>query len=238
MSERPLDWFDRLELELRAAHERPARRGWAYVPRVRAVAGVALAIAAVAIALVPVLAALGGRDGEQAPGRPPAVGGLDSTVVATGTAPEAGPWRLETYVSERLADPESGEEYQPAGLRCLGIALADPPEEVMSTFAGQCGEFPRTPGFSRLQLTVPDASGEAREVLVYGRAPEGAAGVVITPPDGGSPIEAELHEGPPGVPGDFYLRALEPGQAVEGARVNWIDAAGNEGSRGIELLPR
>ncbi len=45
-----------------------------------------------------------------------------STVVATGTARGIGPWQLEATRSTRLADPDSGELYQPEGLRCLSSA--------------------------------------------------------------------------------------------------------------------
>jgi hypothetical protein len=99
---------------------------------------------------------------------------------------------------------------------------------------GGCGEFPRTPDFSRGQVTVPPIPGGAEEVLVYGRAPEAAAKVVLTA-DGGIRTEVEPFPGPEGVDGDFYLIAVKPG--MENARVNWLDAEDNEGSRGIELLP-
>jgi hypothetical protein len=155
--------------------------------------------------------------------------------VATGTAPVSGPWEILTYKSERLADPETGEVYQPAGLRCLGIRLLDPPDMQAGGLSGQCGEFPRTPGFSRVQTTVRNVAGGAREILVYGRAPEDAALVRLTP-DAGEAIEVNPLEGPAGETGDFYLFAV-PADIGEG-RVNWIDDEGNEGSVGQELLPR
>jgi hypothetical protein len=158
-----------------------------------------------------------------------------STVVATGLAPVAGPWQMETYTSTRLADPKSGEEYQPAGLRCLGVYLLDPPNSLGPTGGGQCGEFPRTPGFSRVQMTVRNNQGEAREILVYGRAPPEATAVVITV-DGESRRAVEPFAGPPGARGDFYLIPIPP--EWERGRVNWLDGNGNEGSRGHALMPR
>jgi hypothetical protein len=207
----------------------------------------AIAVAGlVALAVAPIVLVLGsGSDEAGAPkehsgaetpqGRPPAppIPGLPgATVVATGTAPVAGPWEILTYRSERLADPESGEVYQPAGLRCLGIRLLDPPADHSGGLSGQCGEFPRTPGFSRIQQTVSNMAGGAREVLVYGRAPEEAALVRVTL--GGAPLEVEPIVGPSGESGDFYLTAVPPG--VQG-RVNWIDEDGKEGSSGQELGP-
>jgi hypothetical protein len=231
------EFFGRLETELRAAAERPPRRT-VQVPAI-AVAGL-LALAAAPIVLVLGSGDEGGAPGQrlgpdtpQAPQRPEIPGFPGAVVVATGTAPVAGPWELLTYQSERLADPETGEVYQPPGLPCLGLRLLDPPSDHSGGLSGQCGEFPRTPGFSRLQATVPNVAGGTSETLVYGRAPKEAALVRLTF-EGRAPVEVEPFEGPPGAEGDFYLVAVQPG--VEG-RVNWIDSDGNEGSRGIALLP-
>jgi hypothetical protein len=226
------EFFGRLETELRAAAERPPRRT---VP-VPAVAVAAL----LAVAVAPIVFVLGsGSDSRDAPEpaqspQPPELPRLPGErVVATGTAPVAGPWEMLTYESERLADPETGTVYQPAGLRCLGLRLPDPPPDHSAGFGGQCGEFPRTPGFGRIQQTVPNVRGGAREILVYGRVPEEAALVRVTS-DGGARVEAEPIEGPPGETGDFYLVAVPPDTQ---GRVNWLHSDGSEGSRGIELLP-
>jgi hypothetical protein len=233
------EFFGRLETELRAAAERPPRRT-VPVPAI-AVAGL------VALAVAPIVWVLGsGSDSGQPaqaprqaeePVQPPGGGELPrfpgERVVATGTAPVAGPWEIVTYESERLADPATGDVYQPAGLRCLGIRLTGPPPDHAGGLSGQCGEFPRTPGFGRVQVTVPNVRGGAREILVYGRVPEEAALVRVTA-EGRAPVDVEPIEGPAGETGDFYLVAVPP--ETEG-RVNWIDAEGNEGSKGIELLP-
>jgi hypothetical protein len=242
-------FFDRLELELRAAAGRPPRRlaGGMRGP------AVALAVAAaIAIAVVPAAVLLGGGDerADNPPAdraEPPAVGTVipkgegtpprydgDHTVVATGTAPFSGPWQLETYQSTRLTEPETGEELQPAGLGCLGVILTDPPPQTPNG-GGYCGEQRRTPGFTRGQVTVPPVPHGANEVLVYGRTPEEAAKVVLTV-DGVIRKEFEPYPGPAGVDGDFYLIPVKP-EATKNGRVNWLDAEGNEGSRGTELLP-
>jgi hypothetical protein len=226
------EFFDTLEAELRTAASRRPRRT---VP-VPAIAVAAL----LALAVAPIVFVLGsGTDERDPPGSErssPAPEDLrfpGERVVATGTAPVTGPWELLTYESERLADPESGEVYQPAGLRCLGIRLLDPPNNHAGGVSGQCGEFPRTPGFSRVQTTVPDVAGGAREILVYGRAPEEAALVRLTPDDR-EPLEMKPIEGPEGE-GDFYLFAV-PADIGDGD-VNWIDEEGNAGSPGQELMP-
>ncbi|HZC14382.1 MAG TPA: hypothetical protein VE270_10230 [Thermoleophilaceae bacterium] len=247
------DFFVTLELQLREAAEPGPRRRPAWAPAARGLVVAALTLALLALAVVPALVLLGdGNDPADEPASVPAVAPVGTvipkgegtprrvetrTVVATGEAPVAGLWQMETYGSTRLADPETGEVYQPSGLRCLGLVLLDPPWALGPTGGGQCGEFPRTPGFGRVQHTVLDSSGEAREILVYGRVPEEASSVVITV-DGrrGSATQVEPFEGPPGAEGDFYLIPI-PAEWDTG-RVNWLDEHGNEGSRGHELMPR
>jgi hypothetical protein len=233
------EFFGRLEADLRAAAERPPRR---------AVPVSAIAVACLlALAVAPIVLVLGSGDEAgapdersaaetpEAPQRPDLPGFPGAEVVATGTSPVAGPWEILSYRSERLADPETGEVHQPAGLRCLGLRLLDPPSGDSSGLSGQCGEFPRTPGFSRIQLTMPNVTGGAGEILLYGRVPEEAASVRVTF-DGRAPVEVEPIQGPRGEPGDFYVVVPVPPD-TSGARVNWIDNNGNEGSPGIELLP-
>jgi hypothetical protein len=249
------DFFEALELELRAAAER----------RPRATPGIGAGVGALAAGLVllaavfVVLAVLNGggsddsdsvvagpkpdrvgtviADGEGSPPRP-----ARSTVVATGTVRYAGPWQLETYRGKGLKDPETGEVYEPAGLGCLMLYLLDPPLNRGPAGAGFCGAQPRTPGFSRAQMSVPSrarsADGTAvhpRQVLIYGQAPERAKYVVITVPNG-LRMRVRVQTGPPGVRGDFYLVAV-PSRLGSGARINWLDADGNKGSRGTRLMP-
>jgi hypothetical protein len=136
-----------------------------------------------------------------------------------------------------VRDPKTGEVYEPAGLLCLTLNLLEPPKEPTATASGHCGRFPRTPGFSRLQLCVPASSGapgyEPRKVLVFGRVPERAAAVVITSRRGVRK-GARIHEGPPGPRGKFYLVALTP--RFGPGRINWRDRNGRPGSRGITLM--
>jgi hypothetical protein len=199
------------------------------------------------LAVVPVLALLGdGRGGDAAETtgapEPPPLGTVyqpgegtppretKSTVVATGVAPVAGPWQMETYASTRLADPETREEYQPSGLRCLGVFLSAPPDKPETAAAASAASFPRTPGFSRVELPVSDARGRVEEKLVYGRVPPEAAAVVVTV-DGVERRRVEPSPGPAGAEDDFYLTAIPPEWA--GGRVNWVDERGNEAAAGI-----
>jgi hypothetical protein len=166
-----------------------------------------------------------------------------ATVVATGTAPVAGPWQLEVWRHHGGPSP-AGE---PRG-RCLFIQLLEPPTYQDGTrdpsdLSGFCGGlgFRKTPGFSRAQHNVPTlrklSNGRlvrAKEVLVYGRVPERASKVVITV-DEHVRLEVEPHEGPKSIRGDFFVIPVKP--RLGHARINWLDADGIPGSRGIALQP-
>jgi hypothetical protein len=210
------DYFDRLEGDLRRAAERPATRfgpvlGWG-APAVAA----GVAVAAAALVAVVVLGAGEReaptiRDGPRGT-QPPAIGGR---VVATGRTPVAGPWRM----SVRRRD-------------CVGITLTRPKPEFIIGAAGFCGPFRLTPGFTRGEFWVP-ARPRSRERILFGRAPERVSAVVVTAKNGRT-IRANLYQGPNGVRGDFYLTVI-PLDLV--GRVNWLDANGRPGSRGIRVRP-
>jgi hypothetical protein len=224
----------------------------------------ALATTAGAAVLVSALLLLGGADERPAGDRPAAqeprpegalpVGTVipkgegtppresDSTVVATGTTPFAGAWQLEA--SRNFGGRSLPGE--PRG-RCLAITVLDPPAYEDGTpdpsgGSGFCGAtgFRKTPGFSRAQKNVPTlrkVRGRLflpKEVLVYGRVPERASKVVVTA-DRGVKIEIEPDEGPKSIRGDFFVIPVKP--RLGHARINWLDADGVPGSRGIALQP-
>jgi hypothetical protein len=234
------EFFGRLETELRAAAERPPRRA-VPVPAITAAVLLALAVAPIVFVLGSGSDEAGApdrRSGVETPQRLPLEVGMpdppdDAEVVATGTAPVAGPWEILTWRSVRVEDRKSGRLVLPARLRCLGLRLLDPPSYHSGDLTGQCGESPLTPGFSLTQLQVPIIAPGQGEVLVYGRAPEEAALVRLTP-DAGAPVEMEPIEGRAGE-GDVYLFAVP--RDIGSGRVNWIDDEGNEGSVGQELGP-
>jgi hypothetical protein len=166
----------------------------------------------------------------------------ESTVVATGTTPFAGAWQLEASRSFG-GPPRPGA---PRG-RCLTLNVLDPPRYEdgapdPSGGSGTCGALGsrKTPGFSRAQKNVPTLRKSGgrlflpKEVLVYGRVPERAAKVVVTA-DRGVRIEGDTHEGPKSISGDYFVVPVKP--RLGQARINWLDADGNPGSRGIALQP-
>jgi hypothetical protein len=90
-------------------------------------------------------------------------------------------------------------------------------------------------GRYRAELGSPSTWGaEARELLVWGRVPDRAEKVVITA-RGRTRYEVVPTDGPKTFPGRFYVIPVRPGLHMP--RINWLDAAGRPGSRGIRLLP-
>jgi hypothetical protein len=252
MSDGRAGFFERLERDLTLAAERGGRRRVA-LPAAARTAVLAAAVAALlALVVVPVLVLSSGGDGRPAhedrfadgagltlppvgtvigkgEGDPPR--SEPHTVVATGSAPFAGPWQLEAYRGSGLSDPQTGEQYEPPGLDCLVVFLRNPPAGVLSAGSGGCGVQRRTPGFDHRQVNVQTRRG-VEEVLVFGHVPERASAVVITAA-GGVRIESEPFESPAGVDGDHYLIPIDP--SLRGARINWLDADGRPGSSGAEV---
>jgi hypothetical protein len=243
------DFFSALELELHGAAERRPRRPIGVGQALGAAAALVLLASAVMVALAVVGG--GGEDGDggQLAGarQPDPVGtviprgegrpkmGRQRIVVANGVAPVNGPWQIEVYRTDGERDT-SGQVMWRRGW-CMWIRLLDPPDRII-TGSGFCGApkslgFRKTPGFSRSQ-TVGRSKPMAKEILVWGRVPDRAALVVIAAP-GGKRIELEPADGPDNFPGRFYAIPVKP--PLQGARINWLDAEGKRGSRGIGLMP-
>lgn len=123
---------------------------------------------------------------------PPVVRG--GRVVARGSSPVGGRWRLEAY--------------RRRGLPCIRLTLLAPPAGTTGGAAGQCGHFPRAPGFGYSALQVSDRRGRA-EHLIFGRAPRRAAFVRMTAP-GGLRRVVRTRPGPRGTRSDFWLIVAPP----------------------------
>jgi len=242
------DFFSALELELHAAAGRSPRRA---VSVGQAIGGLAAA-ALLAVAILLVVAVSGGGDGDTAQvsgartpdpvgtvipkgeGNPPRT--ARSLVVANGVAPVSGPWQIEVSRTKGERDTHGVVMWHEG--YCLTIVLLDPPGRNMVGGSGFCGGprslgFRKTPGFSRAQTVAPSKP-RPREILVWGRVPDRAAKVVITAP-GRRDIAVVPKNGPKTFPGRFYAIPVRPPRP--GARINWRDATGHPGSRGIRLMP-
>jgi hypothetical protein len=253
------DFFSALELELHAAAGRRPRRPVGLGQALGALAVVALLAGAVAVAFGVGGGGAGeGNRGEAAAapepapvgtviprgeGKPPR--GRRTIVVASGVAPVTGPWQMEVNRTKGARDTEGRVMWRRGW--CLMLNLLDPPDRNMGGRGGFCGAprslgFRKTPGFSRSQNPVRSKPApRSQEVLVWGRVPDRAEKVVVSAP-GGKRIELEPTDGPESFPGRFYvipvkMRLHGKRSDWQGGRINWLDANGEPGSRGISLMP-
>ena len=235
------DFFDRLEAELReAATRRPRRRRPALAPLAAGLAVAALAFGAIVLfggdepsgdRAIPAQDGASGISpvGTVIPkgsGRPAA-----TTVVAAGGDPATGPWQLE--VSRPRRDR-----------LCLMLYLPSAPGWRHPQLGGYCGPgqlgFRKTPGFSRQQKDIPPTR-HARTVVIFGRVPKRADQVVAHfPKRVGFTVAPQ--PAPPGFKRRFgfdasFYAIIVKRITVPGARINWLDASGYSGSRGIRLMP-
>ncbi len=240
------DFFTALGLELHAAARRSPRRMVTLGQAPGTLAAAALLAAAVAV----VVAVSGGgdRDSARVTGAPTPdpVGthirkeqtlyGAGALVVANGAAPMTGPWQIE--VSRTNGERDTSATWMWHRGYCLWLHVLDSPGPQGGIRLGGCGTprslgFRKTPGFSRDQ-SMMNSEPPGTEILVWGRVPDRAAKVVITAP-GRKPIEVVPTDGPKHFPGRFYAIPVKPPRP--GARINWLDASGKPGSRGIALMP-
>jgi hypothetical protein len=255
------DFFDRLEADLRTAALRRPRPNLVALPTLAAILVVALAAGATALVLGGGDGRIAGQDvrpglspvGTVIPkgaGNPPRE--RASMVVATGKTPVGGPWQLEVSRIGDQRDPKTGEVYLEAG-PCLWLYQPSPRHARRGSFGGYCGPgqlgFRKTPGFSRAQSMTPrlvrrpdGTRPRAREVVVFGRAPVEASKVVLTIPHRVR-IAVDPLPAPPGFrerfgfDASFYAIAVPSPKPIAGARINWLDASGKPGSRGIRMMP-
>lgn len=100
------------------------------------------------------------------------------------------------------------EAYRRRGLPCIRLTLLAPPAGVPGGSGGQCGHFPRAPGFGLSSFRVSDGKGRG-EHLIFGRAPRRAAFVRMTAP-GGLRRVVRTRPGPKGTRSDFWLIVAPP----------------------------
>ena len=156
----------------------------------------------------------------------------EQTVIATGSTPVGGPWRLTSYRSEGLVD-DRGDVAEPKGLPCIRILLTQPP----ATNPINGGAFCLAPGKRNFNVSsfpvVDDPSGQA-EVLLYGFAPRGAASVQLTSARGDT-IRSDTKSGGASFPGTVWVLAAPPG--VDAAELDWLDRGGNPAGVRLDASP-
>lgn len=151
----------------------------------------------------------------------------DETVLASGSLPVAGRWRLTAYDSEGTV--EDGVEVEPAGLSCVRLMLAAPPHGTPFAGRGFCGQRGQG-GFSVASLAVRDDMSDATEVVLFGHAPEGATAVRLIA-QGGDAVATNTRDAYDGFAGDVWAMAVDPEAAIHG-EVEWIGKDGRvDGTR-------
>ena len=161
----------------------------------------------------------------------------EQIVLATGTAPGAGPWRLTAYRSEGIAD-EQGQVVEAKGLPCIRLLLTSPPAANPINGSAFC-LAPGKRDFNASSIPVLDESSGESELLIYGFAPTHAASVELTAGNR-QRVRSDTDSGGPSFPGTVWLIAAPP--LLESADLDWIDRSGKraganlDASRYIEQL--
>ena len=153
---------------------------------------------------------------------------VEQRVLATGTAPMAGPWKVTTYKSQGIV--VDGEVLEQPGSSCIRLVLSNPPARTPLAATGFCGE-PANGGFDIADLPVRDSAGNV-EVLLFGHAPSDAVGVVLSA-DNGKSIRASTLPGPANLGSDVWAMAVPVD--VPNARVSWLHADGTRGGADLDL---
>src|SRR5215212_1246635 len=146
----------------------------------------------------------------------------EQAVLASGTAPIAGPWRVTTYRSQGIAD-ERGDVLEAKGLPCIRFLLTAPPAANPINGSAFC-LAPGKQTFNLMTLPVIDEASAKKEVILYGFAPKNAAGVQLTAADG-TTIRTNTEPGGTRFPGAVWVIAAPAG--LEAPELDWIDASGN-----------
>jgi hypothetical protein len=152
---------------------------------------------------------------------PPEFRQTDETVVALGSEPLVGPWRLVTYSSPELVD--DGEVLQPEGLPCLKLLLSGSSQDPFVATRSYCGERGQG-GLAAAALPVEGQAGRVSTVL-FGQAPEAASKVHMVDSVGWRK-SAEVHEGPGSSTGDYWLYVMPPRAPADQTWVEWTDSTG------------
>jgi len=151
---------------------------------------------------------------------------VPETVVATGSSPVAGFWRLSAYESEGIS--REGQVLERQGMPCLRLMLRRPPAGTPAAGTGFCSARAQLNASS---LPVFDSAG-GEEILLFGHAPEAAQHVTLTG-ERGKKMTAAATPGPADFPGTAWVLVAEPG--FETARIDWIDSRGKAAGAGLDV---
>jgi hypothetical protein len=151
---------------------------------------------------------------------------VDETVLATGSTPVGGPWRITSYASEGVTD--QGTVVEAKGLPCIRFMFTNPPTGTPLRGSGFCGEA-RKGGVSIGSVPVRDPSGEI-ELVLFGEAPEGAASIEVARSNGPT-VDGSIHPGPD-TSRNYWAIPLP--EDTKDPTVSWLDENGQRGSRPLD----
>jgi hypothetical protein len=144
----------------------------------------------------------------------------DETVLALGSDPQVGRWRITSYSSAELNDAR--EVLQPAGLPCLKLLLSGASGRPVAgrSFCGARGSA----GFAAATLPVVGRTGRPLNV-VFGTAPGSSATVQLLS-DGRAAQQAPVRQGPSGFRRHLWMLVVPGDPPVHTATLGWRRAEG------------
>ena len=152
------------------------------------------------------------------------------TVVASGSSPVAGKWRVESYRGGPVTGP-TGQVARPAGARCLALLIGGKAPD----FAGGssiCGGKLATDAFGYSSNPIRDKQSGRNELLLYGWAPAGTETVQLSGP-GGLDLSART-QGPRNVKQRYWVISAPP--LPSGGRLTTTGPGGTVGDS-IKVIP-
>jgi hypothetical protein len=145
------------------------------------------------------------------------------TVVATGSSPVAGHWRVESYRGGALRGP-TGKVLQPSGARCLALLIGGQAPDF-ARGSSVCGGKLATDAFGYASHPVHEEKSGRNELLLYGWAPAGTETVRLSA-SGGVKLSART-QGPETIKQRHWVIAAPP--LTRGGSLTPIDSDGKSG---------
>lgn len=96
----------------------------------------------------------------------------NEAVIADGTSPVAGSWRLTSVPSKESAG-------QPGGLPCIRLVFNNPPADTPLAGSEFCGQPSRRDGLMAGSVPVKDFATGKTELFIFGRAAAGAVNMEL-----------------------------------------------------------
>jgi hypothetical protein len=152
------------------------------------------------------------------------------TVVASGSSPVAGKWRVERYRGGPVIGP-TGQVVRPAGAPCLALLIGGKAPDF-ARGSSICGGKLATDPFGYASYPIRDKQSGRNELLLYGWAPAGTETVRLSGP-GGVELSART-QGPENVKQGYWVITAPP--LPSGGRLT-TTGPGGTGGDSINVTP-